>query len=492
MIRVLRAIALVFPLVALAACAVNPATGERSFTAFMSREKEVQVGNEEHPKILQKFGGRYGDQRLATYVQEIGNSLARVTESPEIPFSFTILNDDKVNAFALPGGFVYITRGLLALADDEAQVASVLAHEIGHITARHTAQQYSQATAANIGLTVLGVLGSIAGAPVGVGDLASLGVSAILQGYSRGQENEADMLAVRYMARVGYDPHAIGSFFRKLEGDEKLTAALQGKKPGAKGPRLMASHPLTRERITLVTKLAEETPVKNPRLGRETYLARIDGLVFGDDLREGVRSGRQFSHPGLQVRFTVPPGFSMQNAPGQVVASGPGGGALAFSLVGGKKARQAGSPLTYLTRDWGSKIRLKGVERLNINGMEAATGQATLSAGNGNKDLRLVAVRERPDRIFRFLFLSPPALTNKIDGEFRRTAYSFQRLSPAEAAAIQPLRVRVVNVTANDSPEKLASLFPYAKFRLQRFNLLNGLSAGQPLQPGSKVKIIVN
>ncbi|MEE9544241.1 MAG: M48 family metalloprotease, partial [Rhodospirillales bacterium] len=197
MIRLISPVFLIVPLLALAACTVNPATGKQSFTGFMSRADEMEVGEREHPKILREYGGRYDGQRIDAYVRDIGLGLARVSEVAGLPYTFTVLNDDKVNAFALPGGYVYITRGLLALADNEAEMAGVLAHEIGHITARHTAQRYSQAMATNLGLRILSTIGGGAGMPAGLGSLVSFGAQAILQGYSREQELEADMLAVR-------------------------------------------------------------------------------------------------------------------------------------------------------------------------------------------------------------------------------------------------------------------------------------------------------
>ncbi|MBL4613747.1 MAG: M48 family metalloprotease [Magnetovibrio sp.] len=208
-----RLIGLLPALLAVAACSANPATGKQSFTGFMSPAKELQVGAEEHPKMVKQFGGQFDDQDWPKYVREIGQELASYSEMPELPWTFTVLNDTQVNAFALPGGYVYITRGLLALASDEAEMAGVLSHEIGHVTARHTAQRYSSTMATNLGLQVLGVLSNAAGVP-GAENIAAVGANLALKSYSRDQELESDMLGVRYMTRAGYDPDAMASFSR--------------------------------------------------------------------------------------------------------------------------------------------------------------------------------------------------------------------------------------------------------------------------------------
>ncbi len=489
--RFLPALLLCLPLLALGGCAVNPATGQESYTAFMSPQEEIKVGREEHPKILKQFGGAYNDPKLGAYIAGITQSLTRVTETPGLTFTVTVLNDDEVNAFALPGGFVYITRGILALGGNEAEVAGVLAHEIGHVVARHTAQRYSKAMTANLGLTILGVLGSAYGVPRGVGDLASIGAQAYLQSFSREQELEADMLGVRYMTRAGYDPNALISFFQKLEAHTRLKAALAGKTDGGDGHNIMATHPRTADRITQAIQLAKVSRPANARVARNTYLANIDGMTFGDDPSQGIRRGRVFAHPVLRFEFKVPPDFTIFNSPEQVVARGPGGAVVAFDMVDKKTARKARGMRAYLVRGWGAKLPLKGVETLDVNGMEAATGQARAQTKKGPRDLRLVAIRGGPDRIFRLMFLTPTKLTDRLGTELRKTTYSFRRLSEGEARSIKPLRLKVITVRSGHSPRSLSARMPMPRFRLEWFEALNGLKRGQPLFAGQKVKIVV-
>lgn len=473
-------------------CSTNPATGQQSFTAFMSPAEEARVGAQEHPKILKEFGGAYADRGLTEYVTQIGSMIARNSELPDLKFTFTVLNDQKVNAFALPGGYVYITRGLLAVAETEAEMAGVLAHEIGHITARHSAQRYSQAMAANIGMTVLGVIGQIAGVPAAAGDLAAFGAQAVLQGYSREQELEADMLGVRYLSRVGYSPDAMTSFFKKLDAHTRLEARVAGNPEAADRYSIMSTHPRTADRIEQAIRLANTARVENPRTNRDVYLSHIAGIAFGDDPKQGIRRGREFVHPDLGFRFTVPPGFTLFNSPKQVVARGPEQAMIVFDMTDEKKARTVSDVAAYVARDWGGRLGIQGVERIDVNGMESATGTTRMRTRAGTMDVRLVALRGGPDRIFRMIFLTPPTLTQKLQTDLQRTTYSFRRLTPQQAAEVRPLTIKLVTAKAGDTAESLSQAMPFESYRREWFEVLNGLQSGQPLVPGRTYKTVTD
>lgn len=484
------AIALILAVVApLAACSVNPATGERSFTGFMSPEDEKRVGAEQHPQLVRRFGGEYGDAGLEAYVQKVGASLAAQTEMPELDYTFTVLDDEMINAFALPGGYVHVTRGLLALADNEAEMASVLGHELAHITARHAAQRYSQSVAANIGVGLLGVLGAVAGLPTGTADIAGLGAQVYLQSYSRDQELEADELGIRYMAKAGYDPAAMASFFRKLDAYTQLQAAVLGAPDSGDRLNVMASHPRTADRTAQAVQLAAAQGVVDGRWDRDRYLAAIDGMLFGDSPKQGVRRGRTFAHPELGIAFDVPPGFVMFNSPNQVTARGPGGALIIFDSAGAADARSVASMTRYVGSIGNANLRFGNVQPLEVSGMEAATGITRVNTRGGPMDVRMVAIRERPERIYRFLFVTPPAATERLASELQRTTYSFRRLSGDEAAAIRPLRIQVVSVGEGDTARSLASRMA-TPLPLETFQVINGLGAGARLQPGREVKII--
>ena len=465
-------------------CSTNRATGNQSFTAFMSEEEELKVGAQEHPKIVKGFGGEYQSPELQAYVTRTGKALAAISEVPDLPYTFTILNDEKVNAFALPGGYVYITRGLLALAENEAEMAGVLAHEIGHITARHSAQRHSTSVATNIGLTVLGVLGSAVGVPSGIGQAVSAGAQAVVQGYSREQELEADMLGVRYMTRLGYSPDAMTSFFEKLDAHSKLEAKSAGRE--GVSHNIMSTHPRTTDRISQAIRLAKTKSVNKPIVAREAYLKQIDGLVFGDDPSQGVRKGRVFTHPGLQIQYKVPPDFVLFNSPKNVTAIGPDKSKIVFDMANPEAVRQSGSLLDYLRTKWGRNINLRALEPLEINGMPAATGAGRLDTA----DVRLIVIEGDKDKIFQFAFITPHQSTEKLSAELQRTTYSFRRISKSEANAIRPLRIRTTKVRTGDTAASLSNRLPFEKFNKEWFELINSLEPGARLTPGQTVKII--
>jgi len=365
-------------------------------------------------------------------------------------------------------------------------MAGVLAHEIGHLTARHTAQRYSATMATNIGLQVLGVLGSVAGAPTGTGQLVSYGAQAALQSYSSEQELESDQLGVRYLSRAGYDPDAMTGFFHKLQDHSKLEAAMRGEKNKSESFSIMSTHPLTSERITEAERLAAEAWVNGRERGRAAYAEAIDGLIFGDDPEQGIRRGRVFEHPSLGIRFEVPPGFTMINTPSSVVARDEDGAAVIFDMAPDKKVRELGGIRAYL-----AAINVKGgkfetIEKLDVNAMPAVTGVAHLDG----QDVRLLIIQKSKDQIFRMQFRSPPKRTAELALDFRRTTYSFKPMSAEEIAAIKPLRIRLKTVEKGDSAETIAAHMPMEKFNLDWFELLNDIKADTALEPGSQVRVI--
>ena len=471
-------------------CTTNPATGEQSFTAFMSPQDELRVGAQEHPKLVQEMGGAYNDPQLAAYVDRVGQSLARYSEIPGLRYTFTIIDSEDVNAFALPGGYIHVTRGLLALADSEAELAGVLAHELGHVTARHAAQRYSRGVATGIGASVLGVLGAIAGLPSATGDVVNYGAQAYLQSYSRDQELQADMLAIRYMTRAGYDPQAMVSFFETLDGYAKLQAEMAGDPNAAESFDIMASHPRTVDRIEQAATLSAAAHRADQNEGRDVYLKAINGLLFGDAPQDGIRIGREFVHPGLRIAFTVPPGFALINHPQQVIARGPNGAAIVFDAERSNVARSVGPMTGYLAQVWGRQLALSGVEPLTINGFDAATGVTRQKTRAGLVDLRLVAIRTAPDQIFRFVFATPPDLTQQLATELRRTTYSFRRLTPQQAADVRPLRIKILAAKPGDDAQSLATDLPFGAFNLRWFRLLNGLGATQQVHASELIKTV--
>jgi predicted Zn-dependent protease len=467
---------------ALSACETAPGTGRTIFTGGMGPETEARLGYQEHQKIVPQFGGAYADPAIGAYVTGIGDLLARTSEIPDQKFTFTVLDTPMVNAFALPGGYVYITRGLLALADNEAEVAGVLAHEIGHVTARHSAERYGQTMAAGI----LGMgLGIVLGGPVT--DLYGAVAGVALRSYSREQEYESDLLGVRYMSRAGYDPGAMATFLTKLLAHGRLEAELRGQAGKADAFDIMQTHPRTADRIARAIAEAGTKTVAEPMTARAIYLGKVDGLLYGDDPEQGFVRGRRFLHPEARFAFEVPSGFRLFNGMERVRAQGPEGAVIVFDRA--KKPSPA--PMTaYLTQVWAEGVDLRGVERLTINGMEAATGHTRMNARRGPVDVRLVAIRYDAANIYRMLFLTPPEATGPLQRTLRETTYSFRKLGAAEAAALKPLRLQIHRVRPGESAATLAERMPFEDYRLRRFLVLNGLAQGAPLAVGQKVKVV--
>lgn len=466
-------------------CTVNPATGQSAFTGFMSESQESQIGQENNPKILEEFGGAYENAALQAYIQRIGKAVASHSERPDIDFHFTLLNSDIVNAFAMPGGYVYITRGLLALANNEAEVAGVLGHESGHVVARHMAQRYSQAVLAQIAAAGLGIA---TGDPT-IGQLASQGAAVYLQSFSRDEEYEADLLGVRYITKAGYDPRAMATFLQKLLLHSRLAAQMAGHPGQADQFDIMATHPRTADRVErAMAEAASGTPVGNSVLNADTYLANIDGLLYGDDPKDGVVRGRRFLHPVLRFAFQVPSGYQLLNGTDQVTAQAPdNSSAIAFDL--GPKGN-SGELVSYLTQDWAAKFTLSDVQPLAINGLPAATGRALIDTDSGRLYVRMTVIR-LDDVIYRFLCIASPGKAGQLDAGFQDTAASFRRLSASEAAAIKPMHIKIITVGKSDTVASLARRMAFADYREERFRALNGLEPGDKVSVGQRVKIVI-
>lgn len=469
----------------LGSCQVAPGTGQTNFN-IVSAEEEAKMGADAHPEIMSQFGGAYDDPKLQAYVAGIGLRLVKNTETPAARFRFTLLNSTVVNAMALPGGYVYVTRGLMALADDEAELAGVIGHEIGHVTGRHTAQRYSQAMAANVATGILGVVGALAGIG-GIGDVAGLAAGAYVQGYSRDQESEADSLGIRYMDHSGWNPDYMATFLGKLRDQSRLEAVLAGRSPDAVDEYSMfASHPRTLDRVKDAAAAAKSGGHQGGAVGREPYLAHLDGLLVGDDPSEGVVRGRVFSHLGLGIRFEVPQGFRLTNGTKAVTATHADGSIIRFDMG----PEPQGDMTNYLQSQWAKGAKLASIEALTVNGLPAATGITRLSTNKGAMDARLLAIRDGK-AVYRMMFLTKPQGTATQAEGMKRAGYSLRHLTDAERAEIKPLRLKIITVKPGDTADSLAERLPYEDHRLERFRVLNGLREGEALTPGQKIKMVI-
>ena len=486
---------------ALAACTQvrNPATGELQYTS-LTPAAEKELGREEHPKALAEFGGQYADPKAQAYVERVGNRVKNASELKSEPFTFTLLDSDVVNAFALPGGYVYVTRGLLALTNNEAELAGVLGHEVGHVTARHTAQRYDRAQAGQIGATAAqlagavlgGLLGGSEGAQMGgqlAGQAGSLGAQAYVQGSSREQEFQADQLGVRYLAAAGYDPEAMATFLATLQANDVYEQRLSGKGDG-EGQFLgewFRSHPRTPERVERAAAAAGAAAPTARETDRPDLLGAVDGLLYGEDPAQGVVRGRSFQHPDLRIAFEAPPGFKLQNSPSAVVGSDGQGRAMVFDMA--PKA-VSGDLRGYLQNGWVTKQQLQNLQSLDVGGQPAAVGFGRVAIGGKPAQALFSVIRGQDGRVYRRLFADTRGLDNGDVAAFEQSLRSFRPLTAAEAASLRPSRIELVPVRAGDTVDTFVRQMQVDGDPGALFVLLNGLDRGRTLRPGDQVKIV--
>jgi predicted Zn-dependent protease len=434
----------------------------------------------EHQRILAAYGGVYNDPRLQGMIEKTVERLVAASERPDLHYKVTMLNSQSINAFALPTGQLYVTRGLVALANDESELASVLAHEMGHVVARHAAiREEQQKQAALVGRVVTNVI-----TDPEEGALALARSKLALASFSRSQEFEADAIGIGVAARAGYDPYGAVRFLTSMEHNSELKPQ-QG---GAIDPRasdFLSSHPATPERVTNARANARQytVPAGATGLDKQAYLSGIDGIVFGEDPSEGFVRGRRFLHPRLGFTFTAPESFTLENTAEAVLGVKHGGGqALRLDVV---RVPSEQTLAGYLTSGWIENIDAATVEDVTINGFAAAT-----AAAKGDQwDFRLYAIRFGSD-VYRFVFAAKRR-TPETDRAFRDSVGTFRRMSLAEIEDAKPLRLQIVTVGPGDTVDKLASRMAVADRQVERFRVLNGLEPGERLKTGSEVKIVV-
>lgn len=465
----------------------NPATGETEYTA-VSQSQERQLGQQEHPKVLAEFGGAYDDPRLQAYVEDLGRRLVAVSELPEEQFTFTLLDSPVVNAFALPGGYVYITRGLISVMNSEAELAGVMGHEIGHVTAHHGARRQTQGLFA--GILTMGA--AILTGSQTVAQLGQLAAQGYLASYSRDNEREADQLGVRYLARTGYTPYGMAESLKAIGRHSELLAQMSGQE--AQSVSFFSTHPQTPERITNTEQLAAEAGAPpNAPAHRDRFLEAVHGMVYGDSPAQGYARGNRFVHPQIRFRFEVPQSFKLDNLPQAIIASGPQNSRIIFDQESNREVARANNDMArYISEVWAKNARGGNLQRTTINGMPAATATVLLQGQGGEAyEGRIAAIRFGEDRIFRFVMAAPSGAAGSLEDDFTRTIQSFQRISEAEAAKVNPLTLIVVEVRPGDTVERLAASAHIDDFDAARFRVINGMAPGEEVQPGQKVKVIV-
>lgn len=456
-------------------------------TSISQADKEA--GAKAHPELMQEFGGAYQGPQSA-YATSVGRKIASQSSlsSVQSDFTVTLLNSSVNNAFAIPGGYVYITRQLMALCNDEAEMAGVLGHEVGHVAAMHSQRRQSAATRNAVGGALLQILTGAVLGNSGIGGLLQQGIGTGAQlltlKFSRSQEYEADDLGIRYLAKSGYDPRALSSMLASLAAQSALDQRLAGSANSV--PEWASTHPDPASRVQRALQKANETGSTSSLRNRDAFLTAVNGVLYDDDPRQGVINGSQFIHPDLKIAFTAPNGYSMVNGTAAVTVSGSGGQAQ-FS-----GAAYSGNLDTYVTAVFralakNDSFTPQSIQRGAAGGMNTAYATTRANGQSGQVDVSVIAYELDPKQAFHFVMITP---AGQGFGPFSTMTQSFRRISAQEASAVKPRRVAVVTVKSGDTLASLSGRMAYSDYKMERFLTLNALKASSTLTPGQKVKIV--
>lgn len=464
------------------------ATGRQTATASSISAADKAAGAKAHPELLKEFGGPY-DGPQAAYVTSVARKVAVQSglSNAQSDFTVTLLNSPVNNAFAIPGGYIYITRQLMALANDEAEMAGVLGHEVGHVAARHSQRRQQAAQRNAIGGALLQVL---TGAVLGDSALGGVLQKGIGQGsqlltlrFSRTQEYEADDFGIRYLSAAGYDPSAMSSMLASLAEQTTLDQRATGDARSV--PEWASTHPDPGARVTRAAQRARQIGSRSTLRNRDAFLTAVNGVLYGDDPKQGVIEGSRFLHPDLRLGFTAPAGFAMQNGTSAVSISGSGGQAqFSGGAYNGDMQSYIGTVFRSLA---GKDANIGEISRTTVNGMSAGYFTARANTQSSQVDLTVFAYEFGPNAAYHFVLITPAGAGV---GPFSPMVQSLRRLSAQDAAAIKPRRIAVVTVKSGDTAESLASRMAYSDMRLDRFLVLNGLSSGSALREGQRVKLV--
>ena len=481
--RFALALAILAPVLAGCSSALISAGGPPAALPQAARQAKAppqSPAQREHQRILAAYNGQYDDARLESLLNALVAKLIAASERPDLQYRVTILNSASVNAFALPNGNLYVTRGLIALANDSSELASVLAHEMSHVIARHAEMREDELQKVAL---VTRVFTDLGGDPE-TSALALAKSKIKLASFSRAQELEADAIGIRIAAHAGYDAYGAVRFLTSMGRNAELKAmpAASRMDPGA--PDFLSSHPATPERIRNAQISARQfAPAVEPERDKKAYLAGIDGMIYGEDPSEGFVRGRRFLHPKLGFTFLAPEGFTLDNTAQAVLGLREGGGQAMRVDVVNVPAEQ--TLVAYLTSGWIENIDPKTVEETTINGLSAATA----TAKGDQWVFRLYAVRFGSE-VYRFIFAAK-RMNAEVDHIFREAVATFRRMTIAESEAAKPLRISIATVAQADTVDSLAARMAPPDRQLERFRILNGLSAHDRINVGDEVKLVV-
>ncbi len=468
---------LVVGIIFLSGCAMNPVTGRKQFV-LMTEGQEIAMGKESDPQIMAFFGS-YEDPRLQRFITEKGQEMVKVSHRSKLAYEFKIVDSPVVNAFATPGGYVYFTRGIMANFNNEAEFAGVLGHEIGHITARHSVIQQRNA--------MLGQLGIIAGTIL-VPELSqfveqlSAGMQLALMSFGRDAERQSDKLGVEYSSRIGYDASEMAEFFKTLERNDKAAG-------GEKVPEFLSTHPSPEERNITVAKLAGEWKTKlkltNAKINRDVYLKRIDGLILGEDPKQGFVENNIFYHPSMKFEFSIPSGWKLQNTPQQVQMAPDNGEALLMLTLGGKGSLEeiANQVLEQY------KLVLVESKKENINGLNSILMIADQRQEKGTIRI-LSSLIQYEGNNYSLMGISELSKFTSYQAAFLSTVRNFKSLTDSEKLNRKPEVIRIKTVPQQMTVQTAFQNFNMPASRFEELAILNGMLLEDKLSKGTLIKVV--
>ncbi len=471
-----RGLVWLFAAIAASGCAVNPATGKNQLM-LVSEDQEIAMGRQADTAVITSIG-LYADPVWQSYIQQFGARIAATSERPGLPWTFRVVDDPAVNAFALPGGFIYVTRGLLAHLTSEAELASVVGHEIGHVTARHTAAEMSKQELIGLGLAA----GSMASSQVAkYASTANQALGILYLKFSRDDESQADQLGLRYMRQASYDPRQMPEVFRMLE---RLSAA----EGGGQLPTWLETHPSPANRVAAINAQIAALPqdFSGTSVNRDAYQRRLDGLVFGLNPRQGYFTGSQFSHPDLRFRITFPAGWTTQNGPQAVVAVS----SAQDAVIELSQASEANADAAARAFQGQQGITSSSSARLSLTGGLPAVSAPFAAATDGGTLRGTVLFVEHGGAVYRIVGYSPEAQWPSYQGVAERAEQTFQRLTDPAALNVQPQHVDIVTLVQATTIAQLARerASPAAASTLA---LINQVEVDTPLASGRLVKWVI-
>ncbi len=476
---IVAAVILIIP-----SCAVNPVTGKKQLM-LMTESQEVEMGKQYDPTVIATFG-LYEDKELQSFIETKGAELGRISHRPDLQYHFRILDSPVVNAFAVPGGYLYFTRGILAQLNSEAELVGVMGHEMGHVTARHTASQQSKQQLGQL-LLAGGMIASEEFRQFA--DYASQGMQLLFLKFSRDHEKQADELGVQYSTELGYDAHQMANFFNVLNKMQTSTES-------GGVPTFLSTHPNPGDRYKDVNREAtmwqDSLKHSNWTVNADNYLKMIDGLVYGEDPRQGYVEGNVFYHPAMKFKYPVPSGWQLQNSPIQVQMAPADGSALMIFSLSEEKTVEAAQKKSLedlnLTATDSKNITLNG-----LNAISTVSKQVSQNTGGEEQTLNVLSYFiEYNNAIYVFHGVAAKANFSNYEQAFRSTMGNFQRLTEPSKLNVKPKRIKIQTVQSSGTLATAFKHFGVQQAQMEEMALLNNMALTDKIQKGKLIKIISN